>query len=47
VQAPGINGQTGYEPATCIGFKGNLEKRSNEEKLKALKKGKGRRYVVL
>jgi hypothetical protein len=29
VLAPGINGQTGHEPATCIGFKGKLEKLSD------------------
>jgi hypothetical protein len=46
VPATGIKGQTGHEPAICIGFKGKLEKLYDEGKLKALKKRKGRRYVV-
>jgi hypothetical protein len=38
VPAPVINRQTGYEPATCIVFKGKLEKLSEKGKLKALNK---------
>jgi hypothetical protein len=46
VPAQGINRQTGHEPATCIRFKGKLEKLSDKGKLKALQKGNGRPYGV-
>jgi len=41
-----INGQTGHEPATCIRFKGKLEKLSDKGKLKGPKKEQGRQYTV-